>query len=147
MQDGGIPRRTLLVLGAGALAAPVLSTIGCGAAGGQVPSGNIGAGSTSSLASGTIRLVSPYSLVVGRDSGGVYAMDLFCTHAGCDMSSDIGASSILCPCHESVFDFAGRVQQGPARAPLTHYKVTVSASGDMTVNADTPVASTVRTAV
>ena len=146
MQDGGMARRTLLVLGAGALAAPLLSTVGCGANSGVPPSGNIGAGNASALAVGSVRLISPYSLVVGRDSGGVYAMDLICTHAGCEMSSDIGASSIFCPCHESVFDLAGHVLQGPARVALTHYKVTVAA-GAITVNADTLVAAGVRVSV
>jgi len=147
MQDGGVPRRTLLVLGAGALAVPMLSTFGCGAASGQIPSGKIGAGNTSALTVGTVRVVSPYSLAVGRDSGGVYAMSLICTHQGCDMSGDIGASSIFCPCHESVFDFGGHVLRGPAQATLTHYQVTVGASGDLTVNADQTVAATVRVAV
>jgi Rieske Fe-S protein len=63
------------------------------------------------------------------------------------MSADIGAVSIVCPCHESVFDFGGHVVQGQARATLTHYQVTASASGDLTVDADVIVAATVRAAV
>ena len=147
MQDDRLPRRRLLVLGAGALAAPVLATVGCGPSGGELPSGNIAAGNTSDLAVGKLRLVSPWSLVVGRDASGVYAMDLICTHAGCDMSSDIGTSSIFCPCHQSVFDFGGYVVQGQARSALTHYKVTIGTAGDVTVNADTLVAAGVRVSV
>jgi Rieske Fe-S protein len=148
MSDGGVPRRTLLVLGAGALAVPVLSSLGCaGAGGGEVPTGSIGAGNVSALSSGQLKVVSPYSLVVGRDASGLYAMNLLCTHEGCDMSSDIGTSSIVCPCHESVFDFNGGVLQGPARSTLTHYKVAVDSSGAITVNADQTVSASTRVAV
>jgi nitrite reductase/ring-hydroxylating ferredoxin subunit len=136
-----------LVLGAAALAAPVLSSLGCGAGAGQTPSGNISAGSASALPSGAIRVVPPYALAVGRDSSGVYAMELICTHEGCDLSGAIGASSIVCPCHEAAYDFGGNVLQGPARFALTHYKVTVGTAGELTVNADQIVAAGTRVAV
>jgi nitrite reductase/ring-hydroxylating ferredoxin subunit len=136
-----------LVLGAAALAAPVLSSLGCGAGAGQTPSGNISAGAASALAVGTIRVVPPYALAVGRDSSGVYAMELICTHEGCDLSGAIGASSIVCPCHEATYDFGGNVLQGPARVALTHYKVTVDTAGALTINADLTVPAGARVPV
>ena len=147
MPDGGVPRRTLLVLGATALAAPVLSSLGCGATSGQTPSGNISAGTAKALTVGAIRVISPYALAVGRDSAGVYAMELVCTHEGCDLSGAIGASAIVCPCHAAAYDLGGNVLQGPARFALTHYKCSVGTTGELTVNADQIVAAGTRVAV
>ena len=147
MKDGLLCRRSLLVLGAGALAGPVLSSLGCSPAGGQPPVGKIAAGSLSALAAGALRVVQPWSLALGRDSAGVWAMSLVCTHAGCDMSDGVGASSIFCNCHGSEFNLTGNVLAGPARYPLQHYAVLIDTGGAITVDADQPVAASVRTAV
>ncbi|MDQ1723097.1 MAG: hypothetical protein QOG52_125 [Frankiaceae bacterium] len=40
-----------------------------------------------------------------------------CTHLGCKIG--IEGSALVCPCHASKFDLAGKVLQGPATAPLT----------------------------
>jgi Rieske Fe-S protein len=74
-------------------------------------------------------------------------MELICTHQGCDLSGSIGASAIICPCHEAGFTLTGLVAQGPARSNLTHYKVTIGASGDITVDAGTLVAAGTRATV
>lgn len=147
MEDGRLYRRSLLVLGAGALAAPVLSTLGCGPAGGQPPAGKIAAGNVSVIPAGAFRVVPPWSLGLGRDSSGLWAMSLVCTHAGCDMSGDVGASSVFCNCHGSEFNLDGNVLAGPARFGLEHFAVLVDPAGAITVDADQPVASSVRTKV
>ncbi len=79
---------------------------------------------------GALRVVPPYALAVGRDAAGVYAMELVCTHEGCDLSGAIGASAIVCPCHEAAYALGGNVLQGPARIALTHYKCTLGAAGE-----------------
>ena len=40
-----------------------------------------------------------------------------CPHAGCKVAVD--GATLVCPCHASQFDLAGKVVRGPATAPLT----------------------------
>jgi cytochrome b6-f complex iron-sulfur subunit len=86
-------------------------------------------------------------VVVGRDAGGLYAMSSVCTHQGCGMNI-VGAApraSLHCPCHGSSFSATGAVTNGPARAPLIHFELQVSPSGDLAVCPNAIVASTTRT--
>ncbi|HEY3667276.1 MAG TPA: Rieske (2Fe-2S) protein, partial [Polyangiaceae bacterium] len=53
---------------------------------------------------------------IGHDAGGLYAMSMQCTHAGCAV--DMSGSQLLCPCHLSRFDHLGNVLAGPATKPL-----------------------------
>ena len=46
------------------------------------------------------------------------AMSATCTHLGCQVAWDAGASQFRCPCHGGVFDAAGRVVSGPPPRPL-----------------------------
>ena len=39
-----------------------------------------------------------------------------CPHAGCKVAVD--GAALVCPCHGSTFDLAGKVLQGPATSPL-----------------------------
>jgi Rieske Fe-S protein len=86
-------------------------------------------------------------LVVGRDSGGLYAMSSICTHQGCGTNVIGGAAqpSLYCPCHGSVFNATGAVVRGPARRALQHYELDVSSSGSLTICIGSPVLSTTRT--
>jgi cytochrome b6-f complex iron-sulfur subunit len=86
-------------------------------------------------------------VVVGRDVGGLYAMSSICTHQGCGMNivGSAPKASLHCPCHGSNFSATGAVTNGPARAPLIHYELAVSASGDLAVCLNAIVASTTRT--
>jgi Rieske Fe-S protein len=90
-----------------------------------------------------------YGVVVGRDAGGLYAMSSICTHQGCGMNivGAVGKSSLHCPCHGSNFSATGAVTGGPARVPLQHFKLLVSASGDLAVCSDVVVPSGQRTPV
>jgi Rieske Fe-S protein len=132
-----VTRRQLLVLGCG-------TVLGCG--GGAdlpllVPAGNIGG-----LPQGTVRAVSGVPLAIGRDQGGVYALSLLCTHAGCDISQDgsVGAGSIECFCHGSVFSGTGEVLRGPATEPLPHFAVSEDAAGALTIHTDQPTPASTR---
>ena len=56
------------------------------------------------------------------------ALSAVCTHAGCQVSFQAGASGgqLVCPCHGSVFDAkTGAVIQGPAVTPLPRRQVVV----------------------
>ena len=82
---------------------------------------------------------------MGHDAGGLYAMSMQCTHAGCAV--EIKGDLLDCPCHHSHFDHLGKVLAGPATTPLPHYKVTVDATGNITVDRFTIVSMTTRTPV
>jgi Rieske Fe-S protein len=105
-------------------------------------------GKAASVAMGSL-VSAGYGLVVGRDSGGLYAMSSICTHQGCGMNivSPVTQPSLHCPCHGSNFSASGAVTRGPARVPLQHFQLLVSASGDVTVCSNVAVSSAMRTPV
>jgi nitrite reductase/ring-hydroxylating ferredoxin subunit len=144
------PRRCFLKLvGAGSLAS-VMG--GCGASDSAEPEafGDVPAGSAQSLTLGSLQAVPGAPAIIGRDSGGVYAMTATCTHEGCDMIQDgsISNSGVSCNCHGSHFDAVGNRVSGPANAPLTHFAVEIDAtSGEITVRGGTKVDASTRTPV
>src|SRR5258708_33863250 len=109
-----ISRRKLLLVGCG-------TALGCGTSA-PVPA-LVSAGNISGLPQGTVRAVSGFPVAIGRDAGGVYALSLLCTHAGCDIAQDgrVGAGAIEGFCHASIFSGTGAVLRGPASPPLTHF--------------------------
>ena len=137
-------RRQVLKVMVAAGAAPLMSACGSGG-----PSGDIAAGNVSSVPVGTLEGVPGEAAILGRDSGGLYAMTAICTHQGCNMENQgsITAQGIHCACHGSAFDTDGNVVQGPASAPLTHFAVSVDAAGAITIHASSPVAESQRTPV
>jgi Rieske Fe-S protein len=104
------------------------------------------AGQAKSIAMGALVSIGS-GMVVGRDGGGLYAMSSICTHAGCatNIVGSATQASLHCPCHGSNFSATGAVTRGPARAPLLHYQLEVSAGGELTVCLDQIVASSMRT--
>lgn len=113
------------------------------------PTGDIPAGNVSNLSAGSLQGVPGQSVIIGHDSGGLYAMTAICTHAGCDMDNpgSISSQGVYCGCHGSVFDAQGNVVQGPAQQPLTHFAVSVDATGAVTIHASNPVSASQRTPV
>lgn len=130
-------RRRLLVLGGGVLCAEALGC-GSGASDPAVLQPQIPAGSAAGVAAGTLRPIPGAAVAVGRDGGGIFALSLVCTHAGCDMSRNgsVSFGRIDCGCHGSIFDGQGNVLRGPANQPLPHLVVTVDASGALTIHGD-----------
>ena len=136
-------RRKLLVIGSGAICA---HAVGCGP---DFPTlaPAIDAGNASGVAPGTLRAIPGQGAAIGRDSLGIYALTLICTHAGCDMSqggSAVSAGGISCNCHQSRFDAQGNVLRGPAGSPLSHLVVTADASGNLTIHGDETCPATTR---
>jgi Rieske Fe-S protein len=136
-------RRNLLILG-GVLCADQL---GCGGGGGgtSLPP-TVAAGPPSGVASNSLRPVSGAAVAIGRDSGGIYALSLICTHQGCDISvrGSVTASEIDCFCHGSRFDGNGAVRQGPALSPLPHFRVELDAAGILQIHTDQAVPASTR---
>ena len=60
-----------------------------------------------------------------RTEAGVFARSLWCTHWGCEVRWSEPERRYLCPCHEGIFDSAGRVVSGPPPRPLADYPVAV----------------------
>ena len=68
----------------------------------------------------TKNLYTSYSF--SRLGGKVYALSVYCTHAGCKVVA--GKEELICNCHMSIFSpYDGAAQSGPARLPLTRYEV------------------------
>jgi Rieske Fe-S protein len=56
-------------------------------------------------------------IVVRRGPADFRALSAVCPHAGCGVSV-VRAARLVCPCHGSEFDFAGRRLEGPAPTGL-----------------------------
>jgi Rieske Fe-S protein len=146
-------RRFLEVVAAGGAAAFVLPACGSSntSSGGAAPTnvGDVQAGSAQGTTVGMLQTVGTQPVALGRDAGGLYAMTLTCTHAGCNMaaSGTVAPSGIVCSCHGSEFDANGEVTRGPASAPLAHFEVAVDTSGNVVVHTATVVDSSTRTPV
>lgn len=98
-----------------------------------LPSGAVRLGPLSRLPAGQAALYrdprdgSP-DLAIRASNGAVTALSAICTHAGCQVSYQAGASGaqLVCPCHGSVFDaINGAVIQGPAVTPLPKRQVVI----------------------
>jgi len=62
-------------------------------------------------------------LILRQDNGGFAALSPICTHLQCTVN--VQDSLIVCPCHGSTYDRAGRVLRGPAERPLGTYPARV----------------------
>jgi cytochrome b6-f complex iron-sulfur subunit len=63
-------------------------------------------------------LVAGKPIELRRNSQGVAARSLLCTHTGCTVAWDEGRQRYLCPCHEGVYDANGVVLAGAPTAGL-----------------------------
>jgi nitrite reductase/ring-hydroxylating ferredoxin subunit len=120
-------RRSLLKILAATPLVACSGNSGAAASFGVVSTGNVSSTSVDALS-----IVPDAPAILGRDSNGLYAMTITCTHQGCDVAPS--GSTLECPCHGSKFDSNGAVLQGPAAAPLVHFAVAVDASGNITVD-------------
>ena len=79
--------------------------------------------------------VSGTAIVHRHADGSVQAWAARCTHLGCRLDRVVDGV-VVCPCHGSRFDAAGRVLAGPATRPLQALRVSADAStGGWTVDA------------
>ncbi len=67
-----------------------------------------------------------------RRSDEVFALSSICTHKGCKVRPQAD-QSYLCKCHQSKFDPAGKVLNGPAKVDLPRLKVKLSGDNHVLV--------------
>ena len=60
---------------------------------------------------------------VVRLGGELVAFSTVCPHLGCAIDYDPEARKFKCPCHDSVFEMDGTVEEGPAPRPLDRLEV------------------------
>ena len=66
-------------------------------------------------------------IIVLRTSGNsVKALSRRCTHQGNVVNIDAANNNLLCPSHDSVFDFNGNVISGPASSSLAQYSASIN---------------------
>lgn len=106
----------------------------------------------STIAVGQVLYWGPLGIFLARDDVGIYAMSAFCTHAQCNIGTQMGGGCGIqnpddvtqgfhCCCHGSNYDGNGQVTGGPATLDLTHYKTVVDLSGMLWVDTNTVVDS------
>jgi Rieske Fe-S protein len=64
-------------------------------------------------------------VMISRTVKGLIALAPICTHQGCDTKFSGAAAQHICPCHGARFASDGAVMNGPARAPLSRYAITL----------------------
>ena len=111
---------------------------------GEAPSA-IPVGKPETYTAGTLTYVGAARAYVGRDSGGLYAIDAVCTHLGCLVEHNAG-DGFACPCHGSRFAADGQVQNGPANKALRHLALNRNPDGQVVVDRAQPVAPATRLA-
>ena len=69
------------------------------------------------------RLVSDKIAVVRdpKNAKNILAVNITCTHNGCDVKWKATDKAFVCPCHDAKFAADGIVLQGPANRPLQRY--------------------------
>ena len=65
-------------------------------------------------------------IVLRTSTQSVIALSRRCTHQGNTVNIDSANNNLLCPSHDSVFDFNGNVVSGPATSSLTQYSASLS---------------------
>ena len=70
-------------------------------------------------------------IVLTQDDGSLAVVTSVCTHLECTVN--VEGALLVCPCHGSTFDRAGRVLRGPASDPLPRYPATLTAGGELVI--------------
>jgi nitrite reductase/ring-hydroxylating ferredoxin subunit len=109
-------------------------------------SGMVDCGAITTMSSGSAKHFTDnftYDFYVCRDSGGLFAMDASCPHAGCTV--DQQGSGFYCPCHGATFAFDGSKPTSPASRSLKHYVICIdTATNHVHVNTSTTASSATR---
>ena len=71
-------------------------------------------------------------LILTDAAGSVTALSSACTHLGCTVEAE--STRLVCPCHGSTFDRAGRVLKGPAERSLLRYETRMADNGILIID-------------
>jgi len=96
-------------------------------------------GRPETLPVGTVLVSRARQVYVVHAPAGFYALSAVCTHLGCVTKQEQGTDRIVCPCHGSTFDVAGRVVSGPAKKQLRRLSLTLR-RGVLVVDTGRPAA-------
>ena len=69
--------------------------------------------------------------VLAMEDDRFVALSPICTHLGCTVA--IEGSRLVCPCHGSTYDRAGRVLRGPAQRSLEQFPASLGADGELVI--------------
>lgn len=80
------------------------------------------------LLAGEVFMGDDFVLLQGESEA--WALSRICTHLGCRLNYSEEHKRLVCPCHQSQFDLAGKRLEGPARRDLATFEVEVTGSAD-----------------
>ena len=75
---------------------------------------------------GSWLLITEAQTLVANVGGSFFALTSVCTHSACDRNWTYSNEEFTCTCHNSKFNTAGNVLQGPAVQALTPFSTSVS---------------------
>lgn len=76
------------------------------------------------------------AIVMRNDGGELYALNLRCTHAGCNVRWHPDDDIFVCPCHGGAYDRDGKVLKGPPKLPLQQLELHLE--GESVIVTDVP---------
>ena len=140
-----LSRRNFLALGVGAVAALTALEAGAISLAFAAPrsldgefGGTLVAGAADSFTPGTVtEFPAGRFFLIRAADGGFLAVYRRCTHLGCAVSWEPGASRFVCPCHGSHFGETGDVINPPAPRALDTFAITLE-EGVVKVNTSKP---------
>jgi len=97
-------------------------------------------------AGGALTYAAPARAYIGKDDGGLYAIDAVCTHLGCLVEQRAGGG-FACPCHGSRFGADGQVQGGPANQALHYLGLQLNQDGQVVIDRARHVVPSTRLAI
>jgi cytochrome b6-f complex iron-sulfur subunit len=78
--------------------------------------------------------VPAYKAVLGGMESGLVALYQKCPHLGCRVPQCESSQWFECPCHGSQYNRVGEKKAGPAPRGMDHFAVSVSPTGDVTID-------------
>ena len=82
----------------------------------------------------SVTFLQQQQVYIVRTEQGFYAVSAVCTHLGCITQWKPELNQIACPCHGSKFTIEGIKVEGPAPAPLPHFAISLTPSGELLVD-------------